>query len=204
MRFSLGLLCGLGALGAYLGYQHFNTPDDPCHGFCGEGTVCSDGRCQPQRARRDDGKRRRRRGRRRRRRPTTEINEPQLKQPSAAQLAAATEGPTLGGADRIDLTEQGGGERELSEAEVERIFRRLDRRIIDCIDRAREGWAIDGARVVVGFRLERSGRVEKVRVSAPALMQRQGLHRCIAPLVRGLRFPPSARSLIMSYPYHLD
>ena len=204
MRFSLGLLCGLGALGVYLGYQHFGSPQDPCRGFCAEGTVCRDGRCQPRRAPRDDGKRRRRRGRRRRRRPDTDTAAPQLKTPTAAQLAAASQGPALGGADRIDLTEQGSDDRELSEAEVEQRFRRLDQRIIDCIDRAREGWEITGARVVVGFRLERSGRVDKVRVTAPALMQRQGLHGCITPLVRGLRFPPSARSLIMSYPYGLD
>jgi len=92
---------------------------------------------------------------------------------------------------------------ELDEAEVEQRFRRLDGRIIDCIDRAREGWDVSG-KVVVGFRLERSGRVQKVRVTAPALMQRAGIYACIAPLVKGLHYPASGRSLIMSYPYRLD
>ena len=42
---------------------------------------------------------------------------------------------------------------------MEARFRRLDRRIVACIDRAREGWDISTGKLVVAFRIERSGKV---------------------------------------------
>jgi hypothetical protein len=213
MKFVLGLVCGLLALGGYFGYEQYRASKDPCLGRCGEGTSCNEGRCElaedkvePKRKRR---RRRRRRGRRWRRRrgksggaAAAAAEAP--KTPSPSQRKMVSSGPSLRSTDYIDMKKGGGGGRELSTAEVTRVFRRLDRRIVACIDKARGDWDLRGGKVVVGFRLERSGRIKKVRVKAPALLQKAGLSRCIAPLVRQLSYPRSSRALVMTYPFRLD
>lgn len=198
MRFIVGVFVGLLPLGGYWGYLQWQADKNPCGNICGEGTGCSQGRCiavAPGKTR----PRVRRRSRRRRR-----VTPPPgaLKQPSAVQRADQTLGPSLKGADHLDMAEAADG-RELSEQEVEQAFRKQDRRILACIEQARGEYDIKG-RVTVGFRIERSGKIEKVQVSAPRLMQSAGLHSCITPLVRQLSFGSSSRSLIYRFPYTLD
>ncbi len=212
MKFALGLVCGLVALGGYVGYERYRASKDPCLGRCGEGTSCSDeGRCvvvEEEKVGKTRRRRRRRHGRRWRRRRKAggeagaATDAP--KTPSAAERKMVSKGPSLRSTDYLDLKKSGGGGRELSTGEVTRIFRRLDRRIIGCIDKARGDYDFRGGRVSVGFRLERSGQVKKVQVKAPALLQKRGLTRCVAPLVRDLRFPQSSRALVMTYPFRLD
>jgi hypothetical protein len=122
---------------------------------------------------------------------------------SAADLKAGSEGPSLRGTDRIDLTGAGETGRELGAEEIDAKVRANDDRIVACIDRGRQGFDLDRGKVVVGLRIERSGRVEKVRVSAPALLLRHGLYGCVKGVVGSLRFPATSRALIMSYPYEL-
>ena len=207
VRFVVGLLVGLLALGGYVGWQQYNRSKNPCMGLCADGTACVEGQCRvavvegktkPKR------KRRKRRWRRRRRRSGSGSgDEPQLKKASAADKRASTHGPTLNSVDRVDLTKGGGGGRELSQGEVTSKVRRLDSRIVGCITRAREGYEISG-RVRVGFRIERNGRINKVRVTAPALLMKRGIYGCIAPLIRSLSYGATSRSLIMTYPYGFD
>lgn len=204
MRFLFGLLLGLAGLGALLGYQYQQRRSDPCLGRCGAGTVCTEGLClvesneAPHRK-----KRRRRRGRRRRPKvAATTPDSPTAKQPSAADLAPVVRGPGLGGIDRVKFGEDD-GTTELSTDEVTKAFRRLDDAILRCIDRSRGDYEVTSGKVTVGFRVERSGEVKKVRVTAPALMQRAGLSSCVTPLVRGLRFRRSSRAIVMTYPYAL-
>lgn len=214
MKFVLGLVCGLLALGGYFGYEQYRASKDPCLGRCGEGTSCSEGgRCEVAeegkigKKRKRRRRRRRRRGRRRRNKGVAAATSDAPKTPSAAERKMVSKGPSLRSTDYIDMKNPkkgGGGGRELSTAEVTRVFRRLDRRIIACIDKARGDYDFRGGRVSVGFRLERSGHVKKVRVKAPALLQKKGLTRCVVPLVRGLRFPRSSRALVMTYPFRLD
>lgn len=210
MRWLLGIVIGLLPLGGYLVYERLDRRADPCIGRCGSGTRCEKERCvalpaepaepaEPSRR----GKRKRRGGRAGAAAGGGEPHEPPLRTPSAADLRASTQGPSLGGTDVVDMSEAG-DERELSSAEVDRRFRLLDTSIVACIDRAREGWAVQSGQVSVAFRIERSGKVQKVQVSSPALLQRNGLHRCIAPLVTRLTFPASSRALTMRYPYRLE
>jgi hypothetical protein len=208
MRFLLGLLCGLLALGGYIGFQHYQRGKAPCGEFCGEGTTCVDGVCQVAVAE-DDGKkkrkrrRHRRRWRRRSRRAGSSDPGEQLKKPSASDLVARSKGQRLEVTDYVDMEKGGGSTRELSTAEVTTRFRKLDRKIIGCIDRARGDYDIRSGKINVGFRIERSGAIKRVRVTGPAVMMKAGLYGCISRLVRGLRFPASSRALVMTYPFAL-
>lgn len=206
MRFGVGLVVGL-ALGAAVvgGLWVYEQRSDPCLGRCGTGTWCVEGVCLLQEAETNNrtGKGRRKRRWRRRRRPGTPAAEPSLRQPTAAELAPAARGPGLKGTDVLNLDDRT-NHPELTTAQVDERFRRLDRSIVACIDRARGDYDITTGRVVVGFRIERTGQIQRVRVSAPTVMQRAGLYDCIRPLVTQLRFPASDRSLIMSYPFDLN
>jgi hypothetical protein len=205
MRFGGGLVLGLilGAAGLF-GYQRVASHEDPCLGHCGTGTTCVEGVCLLEEKKVARKKRRKRRRWRRRRPRAKGADEETWRTPTAKDLKSVAKGPSLKQTDYINMEDKGGDERELTSAEVDGRFRRLDRRIIACIDRAREGWDISTGKVVVSFRIERKGSVSKVRVSAPAVLQRQGLYDCVRPLVTALRFPPSGRALVMSYPYRLD
>lgn len=203
------MLVGLLALGGYVGWQKLDRSKDPCLGLCADGTACVEGHCRVAVVKADGPrKKRRRRWRRRRSRKRAGTgsgvaDEPPLKKATATDKRATTRGPGLKSAERIDLTKGGGGGRELSQSEVTRRFRTLDSSIVACITKARDGYEISG-RIRVGFRIERSGRVDKVRVTAPALLMRRGIYGCVGPLVRGLRFGKSSRTLIMTYPYGFD
>jgi hypothetical protein len=207
MRFFAGLLVGLLSLAGYIGYNELHSSKEPCYGACGSGTRCEEDRCVPDRKskRVKRGKRRRGsrrwRGRRRRSAPATEAQG--LRQPTAADLEHVTRGPSLKQTDYVNLSSSSGSERELTTADVDKRIRAVDRRIVACIDEARDDYNVDEGRVVVSFRIERSGAVKRVRVAAPAVLQRNGIYRCIRSILRGLRFPRSGQSLIMSYPYKL-
>lgn len=205
MRFLLGLLVGLLLLGGYAGYQWYRDSRDPCLARCGVGTICDQARCvaQVDEQPKIKNKKRRRRRRRGRRRASAAAAEPQLRKVSARQLRPASKGPSLRQTDYVNLASSGGTKRELSTTEINARVRRLDPRIVGCIDQARADYDIRSGKVVVAFRIERSGRVSKVRVTAPQLLQQGGIYRCIARQIRALRFGPTARSLIMTYPYAL-
>jgi hypothetical protein len=214
MRFFLGLLCGLlcglFCLGGYLLYIWHEKAHDPCLGYCGEGTSCQADRCLPldQQSNSSPVKKSRRGIKRRRTIPgaTPGANpeeEPVQRLPSAADLKELVQGPALGKTDVVDLSSSGGPSRELSQEDVDQRVRALEPRILDCIDKARGDYRIERGKVVVAFRIERSGRIEGVRTTAPSVMQRAGLHACLGQLINGLRFPVSGRALILSYPYEL-
>lgn len=205
MRFIAGLLVGLLPLGAFLGYQYFSGTTEPCQGRCGAGTQCESGRCvvvaAPSAA--NPGKRKPRKRSRRR----VKHSPDKLLSTSAADRRQVSRGPRLQQTDRIDLARpgvEGGLARELSEGEVTARLRRVDGRILRCIDNARGRHDLGSARVEVSFRIERSGRVSGVRVAAPRLLMRHGLHGCVERVINGLRFPGSGRALVMTYPYSLD
>jgi len=206
MRFLLGLLCGLVALGGLLGYQYQERQEDPCLARCGVGTSCEDGLCKVELAHDKKGKKRRRRRRHRRHRSSKVVantpDVPTAKQPTAADLVSTIRGPRLGGTDRVQFGEED-GTTELSSDEVGQRFRRLDDKVLSCIDRARGDYEITRGKVSIGFRVERSGQVKKVRITAPALMQRAGLSACVSSLVRRLHFRRSSRAVVMTYPYAL-
>jgi hypothetical protein len=55
--------------------------------------------------------------------------------------------------------------------------------------------------VVVGLRVEKDGRVSKVRVEAPVLLQRNGLYKCIRGVLGGVRFSSSGGATVASFDY---
>lgn len=201
--FVIGLLIGGLALGATLWLERRERASDPCLGRCGPGTRCAEGMCRSAAAAAIAPERSRNRSSRRRVARSSREGEAPLRQPRPGDLQMVTQGPSLRTTDRVDLA---GGERpetELSTEEVTRRFRSLDERIVGCIEEARGEWDLSQGRVEVGLRIEPSGRVERVRISAPAVLQRAGLSRCIEPLVKSLSYAASARPVVMSFPYSL-
>jgi len=201
VRFLAGLVAGLVVTAAgYFGYREYGKPSAECGGYCGAHTRCEQGLCVAELR---PTKRVRRRSKRLRRRKAVSPSASQaLKPASAADRQPVAKGPPL---RQVDYVEMGtsGNTRVLSTEEIAARFRRLDRRIVGCIEQARSGYAISG-RVVVEFRIDRSGKVDGVRLTAPDLLQRNDLYGCVRPLVSNLTFPQSSRAMTASFPYDFD
>lgn len=206
MRFWAGLTLGLMALGGYIGYQKYQASLDPCLNYCGIGTHCIGGVCRPPDV--EEGLSLVKKKRTPRRRGSISVFKTQssegLRKLTPADLAATTRGPSLHGIDYVNLTGEDKAESELTTDEVTEKFRQLDERIVACIEAARGEYEIPQSQVLIEFRIERSGQIQKVRLSAPALLQRADLYGCIKPLVSSLRFRPSSRTVIMHYPYAIN
>ena len=201
--FIAGLLLGVLVMALFAHYNQHVKRKPPCLQRCGEGTVCKAEMCVAA----DDDKKGKKRRLRRKAPRARASGDSSLRKPTAAQLSRTSGGQALGKVDYINLAgELGGGKGELSQAQVTARVRRLDPEIVGCIQKASQGYDLGGRRVKVevAFRIERSGRVKKVRVKAPRLLHQQGLLSCVRPLLRALIFPESGRALIMSYPYALD
>jgi hypothetical protein len=207
MRFLWGFMIGLLFLGGYLGYEQYQLGQDPCLGRCGQDTHCVVGTCLVLETEEPSPPRKRRKGSKRRRRlaesPAAVAQEEALQQPTAADLKMVSEGPSLRNTDYINMADYSESGRELEREEIDAKVRRQDPQIIACIDQARGTYALHQGQVIVRFRIERSGEVQQLRISAPALLQRAGLFQCLKPLFTRLSFGPSSRALIMSYPYAL-
>jgi hypothetical protein len=133
-------------------------------------------------------------------------NEPQPIKLSASDLKLVSQGDDLSRPDVVHLGDATGdsGSHELTQDDIDARFRAKEETILDCISRARpdEETYVPG-RVMVKFRIRRTGNVRGVRVEAPAILQRGGLTGCIKGVVGGLRFPPSNGSQVVSYPFSL-
>jgi hypothetical protein len=115
-----------------------------------------------------------------------------------------TEGDALGRPERIDLSRGGDDGKELSQDDLDRIFARSRGDISNCIGDAIGDAPLDTGKVEVAFRVERSGSVSRVRVSAPQLLMRKGLTRCVRPIVAGLAFPRTGGASVVTYPFHIQ
>lgn len=125
---------------------------------------------------------------------------PPLK-PEERRLIAV--GDKLTGTEVLNLAEaNNGAERELSQEDIDAVFRPKQGAIIACIDDARGEAQIDG-QITVAFRIRRSGDVAGVRVEAPAYLIHHGLLDCSRRVVSGLRFPLSTKAQIVTYPFSL-
>ena len=65
-------------------------------------------------------------------------------------------------------------------------------------------YPLESGRIEVAFRVERSGAVHKVRITAPQLLMRRGFTGCVRPIVTGLRFPSSGGANVVTYPFALQ
>lgn len=121
--------------------------------------------------------------------------------PEEKRLVAV--GDKLTGTEVLNLAEaQNGAERELSQEDIDAVFRPKQGAIIGCIDDARGEAQLDG-QITVAFRIRRGGDVAGVRVEAPAYLINHGLLDCCRRIVSGLRFPLSTKAQIVTYPFSL-
>lgn len=201
MKFFLGIIAGALLFGSFFFYRE-QRASHTCGGYCGAGTVCRDNACQsisteePQRPRATKSARRRN---------VAEKSElgPEQKIPTAADYQPSTQGPSLDKAEQIDMEDDGARLDELPVETVTRAMRRVDDQILECLDRARGDYTIEKGTVTIAFRVERTGSVKQVRITAPSLLQRQGLYPCIQAIITAFRFPESGRAQVMTYPYRL-
>jgi hypothetical protein len=132
--------------------------------------------------------------------------EPEPVRLSAADLKVVGQGDDLSRADvvRMDLGEKG-DTRELSQDDIDGVFRAQEEAILECISRARpDAETYVPGRVTVKFRIQRAGSVRGVRVDAPSILQKGGLYGCVKGVVGRMRFPASGGSQIVSYPFSLS
>jgi hypothetical protein len=188
-----GLIVGVLVTAAGVWLWQWGTP---CLSRCGAGTQCRDNHCialsAPPPAAPIKEKRHRAR------RDSAAAPEVHLKPGDEKMLA---EGDGLGRPEKIDLSEPDA--RELSQEDLDSGFRGANPRIEKCITDALGDAPLETGRVEVGFRVEKSGQVSRVRVEAPALLQHQGLTRCIRGAVASLKFPASGAASVVTYPFEL-
>jgi hypothetical protein len=200
IRFFFGIVLGaaLAGAGGYLWVGHAKD----CVGRCGDGTRCFSGRCiaaapptvvaQPA----DKTKRRKRR-------IGGEGGQPELKL-SPGDDRIATAGDALGRAEHIDLSQGGDDGRELSQEDLDAGFRPAQAQISRCISDAVGDYPLESGKIEVAFRVERTGQVRKVRVTAPQLLMRRGFVGCVRPIVTALHFPASGGANVVTYPFALQ
>jgi hypothetical protein len=127
--------------------------------------------------------------------------QPQL-QPGDTVVRA--EGEKLGTpGTRLDLTKDDEGPRELEQADLDAVFDPKRESISQCVVDAVGDYPLDRAKVEVGFRVESSGTVSRVRIQAPELLLRNHVTACIRPIVTALRFPKAGGATVATYPFEL-
>ncbi|HEX4458838.1 MAG TPA: AgmX/PglI C-terminal domain-containing protein [Polyangia bacterium] len=174
--------------------------DDPCLGRCGSGTQCKDRSCVVAVAATPATPAQKERHRRARRGNGDSPAAPEVHlQPGDEKMRA--EGDALGRPEHLDLSEPDA--HELTQEELDQTFHEASPRIEKCITDALGDAPLETGRVEVGLRVEKSGAVNRLRVEAPALLQRQGLTRCVRAAVTALRFPASGASSVVTYPFEL-
>lgn len=196
------MLLGLAVAG---GVAWWWSRGDACLGRCGDGTRCQQGRCLPVPVASPSTpavtKERRRRSRQANGDAPAAPPEAQLK-PGDDKVVA--QGDVLGRPEHIDLSQPGAPERELSQDDLDRVFRPSQPAVQRCITDAVGDAPLERGQIEVGMRVERTGQVSRVRVEAPALLQRQGLTRCVRGVVTALRFPVSGGANVVTYPFELQ
>lgn len=200
IRFVLGIFFGL-ALAAGGGWLYLQKAKD-CLGRCGDGTRCFNGRCIAAApattvAPPPDKKKRKRRG------GNGDPLQPELKL-SPGDDRVVTAGESLGRAEHIDLTQGGDDAKELQQEDLDAVFRPAQSAISRCITEAVGDYPLESGKIEVAFRVERSGQVKKLRVTAPQLLMRRGFNACVRPVVMGLRFPASGGASVVTYPFALQ
>lgn len=196
VRFFVGTLVGAALLGAVAFFALRG--QGGCLGRCGPGTRCEDHRCvavaEPT--------------------PTTPASKERKRRPRGAGAAPevqlrpgdekmVAQGDALGRPERIDLSQGGDEARELQDDDLDRVFRASEPAILRCISAALGDAPLESGQVNVGLRVDKSGQVSRVRVEAPAVLQRHGLTPCVRQVVTALRFPASGGASVVTYPFEL-
>lgn len=211
LRFLLGLLVGAALLAG--GFVAWSTRA-PCLARCGDGTRCDGARCVPAvaattpTAAAPTTRRKRTRGGPSKSAPSGGAGEPLA--PAAPEVTLqpgdekpVAQGDALGRPEHVDLSQRGDDGRALEQDDLDAVMKPAEGRITGCITTALGDAPLDTARVEVAFRVERDGAVHRMRVTAPQLLQRNGVTRCIRAVVTALRFPASGGASVATYPYEV-
>ena len=197
------VLCALTlAGGAYLYLGKGSV--EPCLGRCAGGTRCDNARCVPTiaaAAPTPDTKK----GRHRRPRIGNDgigVAEPEKKL-APGDDKPTTVGDALGRPEHLDLT-QGGDDKELPQAEIDRVWAGAEPQLSRCITDAVADWPLESGKIEVGYRIEKDGAVHKVRVTAPTLLIKNGLAACMRGKITQLRFPRSGGASVVTFPFQLQ
>jgi hypothetical protein len=205
LRFLLGFVAAVVTLaaGAYL-YLGGDALRDSCFGRCAETTRCMNARCvasvvPPPTTVDKTGRRRRTR---------THLGndgisaaEPEKKLQPGDERSTTT-GDALGRPERLDLSK--GDDKELSQADIDRIWAGVEPALSRCVSDAVGDWPLESGKIEVGYRIEQDGGVRKVRVTAPQLLMRNGLYGCMRPKITALRFPASSGASVVTFPFQLQ
>jgi hypothetical protein len=177
---------------------------DRCLGRCAEGTQCIAAMCvsvvMPSTAPTEPGKGKRRR------RPSLGNNGIGTAEPEK-RLAPGDDKPTtvgeaLGRPEHIDMSK--GDEKELDQSEIDRVWGGVEPQLSRCITEAVADWPLESGKIEVGYRIEKDGSVRKVRLTAPALLLRNGLAACMRAKITSLRFPASGGASVVTFPFALQ
>jgi len=196
----LGIVVGA-ALAAGGGWLYLQRAKD-CVGRCGDGTRCFNGHCiaapppttvasaaAPKKRKHHGG--------------GAGGAQPELKlEPGDEHVA--TVGDSLGRAEHVDLSQGGDDGRELQQEDLDAVFRPAQSAISRCITDAVGDYPLEAGKIEVAFRVERTGQVRKVRITAPQLLMRRGFVGCVRPTVTGLHFPASGGANVVTYPFSLQ
>jgi hypothetical protein len=124
---------------------------------------------------------------------------------SPADLRVVAQGDDLSTPDVLRLDMDHEQLPELTQDQIDHVFRAQEPAILACISRSRPDPETNvTGRVTVKFRIQRAGTVRGVRVEAPAVLQRGGIFGCIKEVVSRLRFPAAGNSQIATYPFSLS
>jgi hypothetical protein len=204
LRFVLGfVLCAVTIGGAAVLYLGKASLGDPCLGRCGDGTRCTNGRCLAAVASAppvDPKSHRRRRTHLGNDGVTSAEPEKKL---APGDDRATTVGDALGRPEHIDLS-QGGDDKELPQAEIDRVWAGVEPQLSRCITEAVADWPLESGKIEVGYRIEKDGSVHKVRLTAPALLIKNGLQACMRGKITSLRFPHSGAASVVTFPFQLQ
>ena len=198
IRVLVGVVVGV-AVAIGLGFAW--TSQDPCLGRCAGGTRCEAARCVPDALTVVPSPAAPAPAKKKRRAATGEASASAEVQLRPGDTDRVTQGDALGRPEHLDLTEAGSDAKELSQDAMDRVLRGAEHAIVRCITTAIGDAPLDEGTIDVGLRIEKSGRVGRVRVDGPRLLQQRGLYACVKGVVTALSFPASNASTVATYPY---
>ena len=112
-------------------------------------------------------------------------------------------GDSLGRSEKVNFAESDTG-KELDENDLDRGFQSARPQVLRCISDAIGDAPLEHGHLEVGFRVGKSGKVEKVNVKAAKYFERKGLYRCVRGAVEAITFPASDGSSVVTYPFDLN
>jgi len=182
----------LAAVGGVLYFGYLQGADDaatPCGGVCGDGTVCSEDRCEiappevdtpPE----DDGKKKRRRRGRRGRKGASE-------QALAAGFVPVDDSSVPRFNPKAEQSmDMDSGTGRLSDRQVDQELAKLDGTFQGCVKTAAKyADELGTGTVKMNFGVDGKGKVTGVNVRAPENLAAWGIVPCVRKAVYGHRFP---------------